>query len=291
MVGFCIMFYINKNWKNVANGHNAVCIFGGPSSKQTKNLNTIIDNNFTITVNHNIQYYPNVSMYITADNALAREYFESEEFCLFKFNGGVMLPDRAIANYDPTPIWIQGKRHILREDLIKVICCSMFPVFNHSFTTGQLAKHYGEEFCKQVPNTHLCVEWKQDDGQHWPTLSVDLPETIQRYGKDPLKIFPGGNIASLVFQLLWYMGFDNVFTTGFGDSGTSLGYNTENYFQWSNEELHSIVAHNKIWGDRLKSLEGGELCRQYCEFPVASYDELEQNQEKKKILINKLLEL
>ena len=42
-------FYINKKWKNIAKGHTAFCILGGPSSKEVSNLNQIIKNNFTIS--------------------------------------------------------------------------------------------------------------------------------------------------------------------------------------------------------------------------------------------------
>ena len=75
-------FCVNKNWKNIAKGHTAFCIFGGPSSNQVKDINKIIENNFTVTVNHNIKRFPNASMFITADNPIAREYFEDKEFWL-----------------------------------------------------------------------------------------------------------------------------------------------------------------------------------------------------------------
>jgi hypothetical protein len=73
------MSYINNNWKGIAKGHTAFCILGGPSTNQVKDIQSIIDNNFTVTVNHNIKTYPNCDMYITADNSIAREYFEDKE--------------------------------------------------------------------------------------------------------------------------------------------------------------------------------------------------------------------
>ena len=78
-------YFIDNKWKNIGKGHTAFCILGGPSSTKVKNLEEIISNNFTITVNHNIKNHPNVDMYITADNFIAREYFEEGEFFLHQF--------------------------------------------------------------------------------------------------------------------------------------------------------------------------------------------------------------
>ena len=72
--------YIDSSWKNIAQGNTAFCILGGPSISQVENLQEIIQNNFTITVNHNIQFYPNADMYVTADNSIAREYFEDNYY-------------------------------------------------------------------------------------------------------------------------------------------------------------------------------------------------------------------
>ncbi len=68
--------FIDKRWKDIAKSHTAFCILGGPSSNQVKNINEVIKNNFTITVNHNIKRFPNSSLYITADNFIAIEYFD-----------------------------------------------------------------------------------------------------------------------------------------------------------------------------------------------------------------------
>ena len=37
-------YYINNNWKNIAKGHTAFCILGGPSANQVKNIQNIINN-------------------------------------------------------------------------------------------------------------------------------------------------------------------------------------------------------------------------------------------------------
>ena len=55
-------YWINKNWKNIAKGHTAFCILGGPSSQELDNINDIIKNNFTVTVNRSIEVFPNVDM-------------------------------------------------------------------------------------------------------------------------------------------------------------------------------------------------------------------------------------
>jgi hypothetical protein len=286
-------FYINNNWKDIAKGHTAFCILGGPSTKQVENLQDIINNNFTVTVNHNIKTYPNCDMYVTADNSIAREYFEDKEFCLFKFTGGKLLKNQAGFNYNEEPIWIQGKKHIIEQNpnLIKIIACNEFPIYNYSFTTGQLPTHHGEEYCKSTPNTHLCIEYRNELGGSWPTLSPTIQESLDNYGNDPLKLIPGGNVSGILFQLLWFMGFDKVIVVGYGDYGTSNGYEDNRIFDWSENEIHAIVTHNQIWEDKLKSIHGSELCREYCDFKQADYNELENTPNKKVELINKLLNL
>lgn len=286
-------YYINNNWKNIAKGHTAFCILGGPSANQVKNIQNIINNNFTITVNHNIKTYPNCDMYITADNSIAREYFENKEFCLFKFTGGKLLKNQAGFNYDYEPIWIKGKKEILQQNpnLIKIIACNEFPIYNYSFTTGQLPKHHGEEYCKLTPNTYLCIEYRNEQGESWPTLSPTIQESLDNYGINPLKLIPGGNVSGILFQLLWFMGFDKVIVVGYGDNGISNGYEDNRIFDWSENEIHAIVTHNTVWKDKLKSLHGSEICREYCDFKQASYDELELTPNKKLELINKIISL
>lgn len=286
-------YYIDSRWKGIAKGHTAFCILGGPSVKQVADLQSVIANNFTVTVNHNIKTYPNCDMYLTADNSIAREYFEDKEFCLYKFTGGKLLRNQAHFSYNQDPIWIEGKRHILQQNpnLIKVIACNDFPVYNYSFTTGQLPTHHGEEYCRNTPNTFLCLEYRNEQGESWPTLSPSIKESLDSYGTDPLKLIPGGNVSGILYQLLWYMEFDKVIIVGYGDNGTSNGYDDGRIFDWSESELHAIVTHNTIWKDRLRLLHGGELCRQYADYQLATYDDLEQTSDKKNKLIQKLLNI
>lgn len=287
------MSYVNSKWKGIAKGHTAFCILGGPSVKLVKDLGTIISNNFTVTVNHNIKLYPNVDLYVTGDNSIAREYLEDKSFFIHKFTGGKLLQNQAVFNYEQTPQWVEGKRSLLLQNpnLIKVIGCNTFPSYNYSFSTGQLYHLYGEEYCKQIPNTHLCLEYRNQQGESWPMLSPELPESITTYGSNPKKLYPGGNISGVMFQLLYYMGFDKVIVVGYGDNGTSAGYTSNTKFIWSNEEIHAMVVHNTIWGDRLKALHGSEICREYVDFKTATYQELNNTPDKKNILINKLIKL
>lgn len=136
-------------------------------------------------------------------------------------------------------------------------------------------------------------------------MSPHISEGLETYGTNPLDLTPGGNISGIIFQLLYYMEFDKVIVVGFGDNGESAGYEDSKYMTKSEnaidlgnklwtiteQELHAIVTHNIKWGDKLKSLHGSEICREYVNFPQASYDELETTPEKKNELINKLLNL
>lgn len=287
------MSFINEKWKGIAKGHTAFCIFGGPSAKQTKNLETLISNNFTVTVNHNIKLYPNSDLYITGDNMIAREYFEDRDFFLHKFIGGKLLSTQSNFRLDTAPIWVESKNHIINQNpnLIKVITCQDLISYNINFSCGQLYKYKGMEYTKYNPNTYLCLEIRnKDTNEVWPVLSPTLPESIELYGKNPQALPAGGNISGVVFQLLHFMGFDKVIVVGYGDSGESAGYKTTTQFTWSNEEIHALVIHNKIWGNRLKALHGGEICKEYTDFNTASYSELENDPTKKNQLIQKLLE-
>lgn len=287
------MSYINSNWKGIAKGHTAFCILGGPSVKSVQGLDSVIANNFTVTVNHNIKLYPNVDLYITGDNSIAREYFEDKNFFLHKFKGGKLLRNQAAFDYEKDIEWVEGKRSILlnNPDLIKVIGCNLFPSYNHSFTTGQLYHRYGEEYCQQVPNTYLCIEHRNEQGESWPMLSPEIPESITNYGTDPGKLYAGGNISGIMFQLLHYMGFDKLIVVGYGDNGTSAGYAPDTAFVWSNEEIHAMVVHHTVWQDRLKALHGSEICKEYVDLKTADYTELETTPEKKYELIKKLKNL
>jgi hypothetical protein len=294
-----ISYYIDKKWKNIASNHTAFCILGGPSSKQIDNLNEIIKNNFTIITNRMLDQYPEASMYITADSFIAREYFEDKEFFLHKFKGGKILKNQAHFDYDEKPIWIKGKRNILTKNpnLIKVIACNEFPCYNTNFTTGQLYKYKGIEYCKQVKNSFLCIEDRNPNGESWPTLSPSLQHTLDNYGTNPSCLISGGNVAGIIFQLLYYMDFKKVVVVGYGDNGDSIGYESvrstynDKVWSWSEPELHAMVVHNMKWGDRLKILYGGEVCNEYAPYARASMDDLEQTPNMKNKLINKLTNL
>ena len=221
------------------------------------------------------------------------KYNENKEFCLYKFKGGKLLDTQSHFSYDKTPFWVQGKRNILTKNpnLIKIIACNSFPLYNFSFTTGQLPAHHGEEYSKEVPNTYLCLEYRNNRGESWPTLSPTIQESLDNYGIDPLKFIPGGNVSGILFQLLWFMGFKKVIVVGYGDKGISHGYDDNRIFDWGENEIHAITAHNHIWKDKLKSLHGAEICKEYCDFKQAFYDELETTPLKKNKLVNKLLNI
>tara|TARA_B100000963_G_scaffold359506_1_gene387035 strand:+ start:11616 stop:12527 length:912 start_codon:yes stop_codon:yes gene_type:complete len=296
---------LNSEFKNIAKNHVAFCILGGPSSKELDNIQDIIKNNFTITVNRSIELYPNADMFITSDNNIAREYFEDREFFLHKFRGGKFLKDKANFKYDEEPLWVKGKRNILLKNpnLVKIIACNDFPSYNTSFSTGQLYKYKGIEYAKQVKNTYICIEHRNPQGESYPVLSPYIEETIENYGTDPLKFYPGGNASGIMFQLLWYMGFKKMVVVGYGDKGKSVRSddyeeivdsfydenNTE--FEWSQEEIHGMVTHYNKWGDNFKILKGGGICKEYCDFKQASYNDLEKSPLKKNKLIDKLLKL
>jgi len=301
------MSFINEKWKDIAKGHTAFCIFGGPSSNQVKDIDSLIKNNFTLTVNHNIKRFPNVDMFITADNPIAREYFEEGEFFIHKFKGGKLLKDRSQFRFDDTPIWVQGKRNVIEQNpnLIKVIGCTDSISYNTNFSCGQLYKYKGLEYAKKTPNTHICVEYRNAENEAYPILSPSIPESIVKYGKNPLNIWPGGNIASIALQILYYMNFDKVIIVGYGDKGETQGYEDVKYFSganknslvnsnnkvwsWSESELHGMVVHQQVWGDRIKLLHGGEVCKEYAPYVDATYNDLSNNN--KTELIDKLLKL
>lgn len=291
-------YIISSKFKNIAKGNIAFCILGGPSTSQVKNLPEIIKNNFTVTVNHSITKYPNSDLYLTSDNITAREYFEENQFFFHKFKGGKFVKTASNFDYDDEPIWREGKKHIILQNpnLIKILGCTHFPCYNHIFTTGQLYKYYGVEYCKKTSNTHLCMLHKDNNNDANPMLSLNLPETVESYGSDMNKIILGGNVASILLQILWYMGFDKVITVGFGDKGKSTGYSVNSNkfndtFVWSNEELHGLMVHNRVWGKNLKTLHGGEIFRDYCDFPQADYNEFESTPNKKNKLIKKLISI
>ena len=289
-------YLIDKRWKQIAKGHTAFCILGGPSSKEIDNIDDIIANNFTITVNRSIEVFPNADMFITSDNNIAREYFEEGEFFLHKFKGGKLLKNHSDFLYEDEPSWVKGKRDILLKNpnLIKVIACNDFPCYNTSFSTGQLYKYKGIEYAKQVKNTYICTEYRNEQGESYPVLSPSLPETIEKYGTDPSNFYPGGNASGILFQLLWYMGFSKLIVVGYGDKGKSIrskGYKeiidsfwdeNKKEFEWSETEIHGIVSHYTKWGDNFKILKGGEICKEYANFPLANLEDFHILPNKKK---------
>ena len=96
-------YLLNPSFKDIAKDHTAFCIFGGPSSNETQNIDNIIKNNFTVTVNHSIAKYPNVDLFLTADNLISREYFEDKEFFSHKFIGGKMIEEASQFKYKKEP--------------------------------------------------------------------------------------------------------------------------------------------------------------------------------------------
>ncbi len=273
-------YNFDSRFKNIADGMTAFCVFGGPSVQQVVDLEKIIDNNFTIAVNYGIKFYK-PDLYVSGDNQIVREFFEDDEFILHKFIGGKLLKNQAGFDYDETPITIQGKSHLVKDNnMIKILISNDFPCYNYNFTSGQIYKQYAYEYCKKIPNTWVVTEYRSADAENWPTLSPEWEGSIDNYGKDMNCIYPGGMVASPVFQILYYMGFKKVIAVGLGDIGHSRGNpgrdsGLQSTF-WGPEEIHSIPIHNEMWsGDRdLKILHGGEIFNQYGEFNKAKYDEL-----------------
>ena len=249
-------------------------------------------------MNNGIKFYK-PDLYVVADNVTVREYFESEEFTVHRFISGEMFKSNSNFRYDDTPITIKGKSHLVDDiDMMKILISTNFPCYNFGFTSGQIYKHFAYDYCKRIPNTWVVVEHKNEDGTNWPTLSPEWEGSIESYGVDMGCIYPGGNIASDVFQILYYMGFNKIITVGLGDVGISKGnpkYHTkfnDNQFEWDVYEIHSIPIHNEMWNGKrqLKILHGGEIFNEYGSFAGASYDELlnPSNKKNKKHLKEKI---
>lgn len=283
-------FFVDERFRGIAEGKSAFCIFGGPSAKRVKNLDWLIENNFSVTVNNNIIDYPNVDMYITADNVIARTYFEQDEFYIHKFLGGKLLRGTSNFNYDPTPIWITPKKEVfsVNPDMLKILGCNDFPCYNRNFTTGQVYYLDGIQFCKDHKNLYICIEHRNENGDDYPTLTLQDESTFINYGKNPKDFIGGGNISSIVFQLLRYMGFSQIITVGYADIGTSNGYEEGTQFEWSPEEIHAISVHSHVWGNGFRILEGGELFSKFdLNYKPISNDEM-NNREQKLSLIEKI---
>ena len=309
--------FIGENWKDIAKGNTAFIIAGGPSVKNIEDnkLKELIKNNFTITVNYNIEFYDDISMYITSDNRIARQFFEDVAVTLVDMNlqsypcpeclahgkkDSVLGPlnvIEAIQRYESKSIHMHKN-----PDMIKVIIGQTESVLNEPINGGQLHLSRGYYYTKHFDNLFLMNEYKESAayspfGVTGPKLHKDWEDIWAIYGNmnnskihldgtDVFQARPGGNIMSQVLQLLYFMGFDKVITTGWGDGGDSQG-STDN-FVWSDEELDSIPVHNKMWGDRLKILSGGEILKENGEFEDASFDELSNNLNKKNELIEKI---
>jgi hypothetical protein len=286
-------YFVDDRFSDIAKGKTAFCIFGGPSAKNVDNMDYLIENNFTVTVNKNIVSYPNVDMYVTADNMLTRLYFEKDDFFLHKYIRGNMTRTRAIFDYELEPIWYKTERSVIdaNKDMLKIIGCNVFPCYNTNFTVGQTYYLDGIKFAKYTENTYICIEHREEKtGESYPLLTLEDESTVFSYGKNPKNLISGGNIASIVFQLLKYMGFSKIIVVGYGDIGISNGYDNAT-FEWSIEELHGMSVHSHIWGENFKVLSGGELLDKYgFVHGKADISEMENKNDKKE-LINKFKSL
>lgn len=282
--------FVNYRFSDIAKGKTAFCIFGGPSAHTISNIDDMIANNFTVTVNKNISTYSDVDMYVTADNMLTRLYFEKDDFFLHTFKGGNLMRTFAKIDYELEAKWFTPERNVFdkNDKMIKIIGCNTFPCYNNNFTTGQTYYLDGIKFAKQMKNTYICIEHRDEStGQSYPLLTLEDNSTVYSYGKNPKNFTSGGNISSIVFQLLKYMGFEKIVVVGYGDIGTSNGYG-DSQFEWTTEELHAMSVHSYIWGENFKVLSGGELLDKYgFTHSKASEDEM-KNIEDKKELIHRL---
>ena len=92
-----------------------------------------------------------------------------------------------------------------------------------------------------------------------PALSLEWDQCLEKYGSDMQSVHAGGNIASNVFQLLYYMGFEKIITIGYCDKGNSLGYDQNSPWKIeSKSEFDGWKVHDKVWGENLRFLDGGE---------------------------------
>ena len=63
---------------------------------------------------------------------------------------------------------------LLKRDAVKYMYDN-----NITYDTGML----GTWSDQQVPNTYLCIEYRNDQGESYPILSPHLPQTFKEYGK------------------------------------------------------------------------------------------------------------
>jgi len=238
---------VDKNFKNIADGATAFCVFGGPSARNydKSELKKLLRNNFSICVNKGIEYYPESAMWLTADNKF-RQYFEDYKF--------VLLDPRSAQG---DKVLLQPKSQYIKDyEGIKVV---FGQEGSNRFDIGQIPVKLVEEYSKEYKNLYSCKEYKNPHRiPNWmPALSLKWDQCLEKYGSDMQSVHAGGNIASNVFQLLYYMGFKKIVVIGYCDKGKSLGYNIE----WTidhQSELDAWEVHDKVWGENLRFLDGGE---------------------------------
>lgn len=238
---------INENFKNIADGATAFCVFGGPSARNydKSELKKLLKNNFSICVNKGIEYYPESAMWLTADNKF-RQYFEDYKF--------VLLDPRSTQG---DKVLLQSKSQYIKDyEGVKVV---FGQDGSNRFDIGQIPIKLVEEYSQEYKNLYYCKEYKNPNRiPNWmPALSLEWVQCLEKYGSDMQSVHAGGNIASNVFQLLYYMGFKKIIVIGYCDKGKSLGYNKE----WTidhQSELDAWKVHDKVWGENLRFLDGGE---------------------------------
>ena len=284
-------FLVNEEWRNIATGMTAFCIFGGPSTKTIANekLQDIILNNFSVTVNNNIKFYKDISMYLTSDNKPSRKYFENDKgfFTLRQKHKNKQM------NIEYNSEYIQN------EDMIKILISQDHTSNNYNIDKGQIYIDHARRYAKLHKNVWIAREWADKKGYFFPHLHEKWEGCLESYGGDPQNLHAAGNMGNMTIQFLWYMGFDKVITTGFGDCGNSMGYeNEKNYhgnsnFEWSNWETDCIPIHEKKWsGNReLKILKGGEILKSFGNFRDADEEDLIGNAPQKALLIKKIKDL
>lgn len=240
---------INENFKNIADGATAFCVFGGPSATNynKSELKKLLKNNFSICVNKGIEYYPESAMWLTADNKF-RQYFEDYKF--------VLLDPRSAQG---DKVLLQPKSQYIKDyEGIKVV---FGQEGSNRFDIGQIPVKLVEEYSQEYKNLYYCKEYKNPNRiPNWmPALSLEWDQCLEKYGSDMQSVHAGGNIASNVFQLLYYMGFKKIIVIGYCDKGNSLGYDQNSPWEIeSKSEFDGWKVHDKVWGENLRFLDGGE---------------------------------
>tara|TARA_Y100001938_G_scaffold151207_1_gene247495 strand:+ start:9896 stop:10723 length:828 start_codon:yes stop_codon:yes gene_type:complete len=238
---------INENFKNIADGATAFCIFGGPSASNydKQELKKLIQNNFSICVNKGIEHFSDAAMWLTADNKF-RQYFEDYKF--------VLLDPRNAGN---RVLYQSKNNHIENYKGIKVV---FGQEKDNGYDIGQIPIKLVEYYSSLYDNVFYCKEYKDPNKiPDWmPALSLEWDQCLEKYGTDMQSIHAGGNIASNIFQLLYYMGFEKIVVLGYCDRGTSIGYSFKSW-QPDYWEIEGWKVHNQVWGKNLKFLSGGEM--------------------------------